>query len=202
MSRHARRRAPSRRGLPLLPVVTLSLAMLGTLAALVVALLGPTPPRGAPERPPAAPDTADAVLVREATSALRTWDDARARAWASADVDALAALYAPGSAAGEVDVSMLRQWRRRGLAVEGLRTQVLGVRVLDAVAGAGAVDGRPDELLLAVTDRLAAGRAVPLGGPRRRDLALPTGDLPTRRAVTLRRDDGGVWRVVEVRPLA
>ncbi|GAA4698741.1 hypothetical protein [Nocardioides nanhaiensis] len=212
MSRHARRRTRLRgTGMPLLPVVTLALAMLGSLAALVVGVLGPAPPGGSPEPAPAAapgpaPDLAsdmasDAVLVREATSALRTWDRARARAWASADLAALRGLYADGSDAGAVDVAMLRQWRRRGLAVEGLRTQVIAVRVLE-VAAPGA-DGRPDQLVLAVTDRLAGGHAVPVAATGRRAAAvpLPTGDQPTDRAVTLRSDDGGVWRVVEVRPL-
>lgn len=206
MSRHARRRATRPRGedLPVLPLVSLALAMLGTLTALLVGLVGPPgpPPGSLPRAPTAGPAAGDdRAVLQEATAALRTWDSARARAWARADVDALAALYAPGSAAGEVDVAMLRRWRERGLAVAGLRTQVLGVRVLDVAPSE--LGGPPDQLVLAVTDRLAAGQAVPLTGPRRRDpaLSLPSGDLPTRRAVTLSRDDGSVWRVVEVRAL-
>lgn len=213
MSRHARRRASRRRGLPgvpglpglpVLPLVTLAVTLLGSLLALVVGLLGTgaSPPSPGAGPPVVAADGADAALLREATEALRTWDVARARAWARADLTALAALYAPGSAAGEADVAMLRRWRERGLAVAGLRTQVLGVRVLDAAPSP--TGGPPDQLVLAVTDRLAGGQAVPVTGPRRGDpaLELPTGDQPTERTVTLRRDDGGVWRVLEVRPLA
>ena len=56
----------------------------------------------------------------DASAALHDWDDRRASAWAAADPAALRALYEPGSAAGRVDVAMLRAWRERGLRVEGL----------------------------------------------------------------------------------
>ncbi len=128
---------------------------------------------------------ASQVQAPTALSVLRQWDDARARAWASADVAALRSLYLPGSTAAARDVSMLLRWRERGLRVERMQTQVLAIRV---------VTESPDRLELVVTDRLAL--AVAAGRGQR--AVLPADGVTTRR-VTLRRV-GGVWRVASVLP--
>src|SRR3954453_19232105 len=65
----------------------------------------------------------------DAPAFLHSWDGRRAAAWAAADPAALRRLYVQGSPAGRADVAMLRAWRDRGLHVEGLRMQLLGVRV-------------------------------------------------------------------------
>ena len=116
-----------RRILPLLLAVT-ACAVVVT-AGLVVR------DRRAPESPVAAP-TAAAPAGRAAgeeqslaRAVLAAWDRRRAAAWETGDVLALARLYAPGSRAGRADVRMLRAYLRRGLTVEGLRTQVLALRV-------------------------------------------------------------------------
>ena len=129
----------------------------------------------------------EAVPVAPALDALRSWDAGRARAWASADVAALRALYTAGSAAGGRDVSMLRRWRDRGLRVEGMQTQVLATRVEVHTA---------DRLVLVVTDRLA--RAVAVGQGRR--VLLPA-DQSTRRRVTFSRV-GARWLVASVVPVS
>jgi hypothetical protein len=118
----------------------------------------------------------------EAASVLNAWDTARAEAWAAGSVPALRRLYADG--AGERDVRLLRDYRRRGLAVHGLRVQVLALDVLRH---------RPGEWRLRVTDRVVAGVAVDHDGARR---PLPR-DQATTREVRLVRADAG-WQVAEV----
>lgn len=120
-----------------------------------------------------------------ALSALRQWDEARARAWARADVAALRALYLPGSMVAARDASMLLRWRERGLRVERMQTQVLAVRI---------VAESPDRLVLVVTDRLAL--AVAAGRGQR--VVLPADGVTTRR-VTLSRVSGA-WRMASVLP--
>src|SRR5262245_30936550 len=66
----------------------------------------------------------------EAAGVLRAWDRQRAAAWAAGDATALAALYVPGASAGRADAAMLADWTARGLAVDRLTTQLLGVQVL------------------------------------------------------------------------
>jgi hypothetical protein len=128
---------------------------------------------------------------RDARSAaaeiLGAWDRARARAFAAGDLAALRRLYRPGSTAGTADLRLLRAYRSRGLRIEGIRMQLLGVEVLR--------EGR-HRLRLRVTDRLAAAVAV---GDRLR-VPLPR-DTATTRVVELRRESaGGRWQVSEVRP--
>jgi hypothetical protein len=121
-----------------------------------------------------------------ASDVLRSWDRARARAFAAADVAALRDLYVAGSPAGTADARLLRSYRSRGLRVEGMRMQLLGVDVLQ--------EG-PRRLRLRVTDRLAAGVAVGDGlrAPMPRDAA-------TTRVVELHRAHAGArWRVAWVR---
>lgn len=143
------------------------------------------PPRDAPAsapatRSPAAPTPApDAVLA--------AWDERRAAAWARGDAEALADLYAPGSRSGAADVRLLRAYARRGLRVEGLTTQVLGLRV---------VERSPRRLVLVVTDRVVGGSAVGGAAP----VALPADQASTRRVVLERQR--GRWVVADARDQA
>jgi hypothetical protein len=118
-----------------------------------------------------------------AVDVLAHWDRRRAHAYATGDVAALRALYVRGSAAGTADVAMLRSYTRRGLRVEGMRMQLLGVQVL----GRGRQRWR-----LRVTDRLHGAVAVGTG----HRLPLPR-DRASTRVVTLRLG-GGSWKVVSV----
>ena len=97
------------------------------------------------------------------------------------------ALYAEGSRTGAADVRLLGHYRERGLTVEGLTTQLLAVAV---------VQRGPRRLVLDVTDRVVAGRAV--GGAR--PVALPTDRASTRRVVLVR--PGRTWLVAEARDQA
>lgn len=124
---------------------------------------------------------------RAAAEAFARWDADRAAAWAAADPRALARLYAPDSASGRRDVAALRAWRARGLRIEGLRTQVLALRVLDAA---------PHRLRLRVESRVADTAQV-------RELAggatvsrLPR-DTAVVRVVVLRQV-AGAWRAERV----
>lgn len=115
---------------------------------------------------------------------LADWDLRRASAWAEGDAEALRGLYADGSRAGATDLRLLRHYRARGLTVEGLRTQVLALRV---------VHRSPSRLVLVVTDRVVGGRAVGGGSP----VALPADRASTRRIALVR--EGGRWLVTEAR---
>ncbi len=164
------------------------LGLVGVLLAGLVACAGEQPPDRPAPRTPAPVDAAP--LDSEAVRTLREWDARRARAYAAGDLTALRRLYTPGSRAGAADARMLRGYVDRGLRVEGMRMQLLAVRV--RAAG-------PGVLRLQVTDRLANAVAV---GERRR-LVLPR-DSASRHVVTLRRDhrgraDPGRWRVATVR---
>ncbi|MBC2934309.1 hypothetical protein [Nocardioides sp. zg-1228] len=172
----------------LLPALT-ALACALVVATLVVALARPD--RGGPAARPESGserrsrDAAASATRRTGPAAvLAAWDAERAAAWAAGDAEALARLYADGSAAGAADVGQLRDYRRRGLRVEGLTTQVLALRV---------VARAPGRRELVVTDRVVGGTAVGAGTP----VALPAGRPSTRRVVLVRAD--GRWLVAEVR---
>lgn len=124
--------------------------------------------------------------TERALAILRAWDRARARAWHSGSVSALGRLYAPGSAAGAHDRAMLAAYVERGLVVDGMRTQVLGVTVRQSGS---------TRLVLVVTDRLASATAVSRTDSRRR-WALPR-DVPTTRTLRLVRSEGR-WLVASV----
>ncbi len=176
----------------------LLVALLGVAAVPAVALVrigdgrSPAAP-WVPSVPSAAPSTQGWSGSRAApartseTAALRVlhaWDARRADAWAAGSPARLRALYVPGSAAGEADVRLLRDYLARGLRVTGMRTQVLALRVLD---------GRPDRWRVEVSDRLAG--AVVVGAGRR--TTLPR-DSASTRVVTLVRGPGHRWRVAAV----
>ena len=122
-----------------------------------------------------------------AAELLRAWDAQRSAAYAAGSVRMLRDLYVPGSRAGRADVRVLQAWTGRGLRVEGLRTQVLELRV---------VAQHRDRLVLRVTDRLVAGEAVGRAGRT----PLPR-DRADTRVLTLRRGSDGAWRVAAVRPV-
>jgi hypothetical protein len=152
------------------------------LAVLVGLLVARPTPAPRPTVVTASAPTGEAV---EAAAVLREWDAARAAAWAAGSVPALRRLYVGG--AGERDVGLLRDYRRRGLAVDGLRMQVLALDVLRH---------RPGEWRLRVTDRVAAGVVTTRDGRRR---PLPRDQATTREVVLVRGDPG--WQASEVVPL-
>ena len=119
-----------------------------------------------------------------AVAVLHAWDQRRAEAWARGDPRLLRPLYTRGSVAGRNDRAMLGAWAARGLVVQDLRTQLLGVRELAHA---------PTTWTLQVTDRLAGGVAVGPGVRR----PLPS-DQATTRTLWLRRVDGA-WLVAAVR---
>ncbi len=114
---------------------------------------------------------------------LRAWDGRRAAAWASGDAAAVRALYVDGSAAGRRDARTLASYAGRGLAVRGMRMQLLSAQVL--------LD-RPRLVRLRVTDRLAGAVVVRDGV----STPLPA-DRASTRTLTLRLVDSG-WRMVSV----
>jgi hypothetical protein len=169
----------------LIPVLSV-LAGACVVATLVVAALTPADP-ASPGRPvPVAPEVP--ATRPGPAGVLAGWDQRRAAAWATADVEALAGLYAEGSRTGAADLRLLRHYRRRGLTVVDLTTQLLALRV---------VGRSPGRLVLVVTDRVAGGRVVGRGTT---PIALPTDRASTRRVVLVR--DGGTWLVAEARDQA
>lgn len=175
----------------LLPVLT-ALACACVVATLVVTVARPGEPVG-PPGPAAArssevrPSASQPSHTSGASAVLAAWDARRSAAWAAGDVDALAGLYTEGSRTGAEDVRLLGHYRERGLTVEGLTTQLLAVSV---------VQRGPGRLVLDVTDRVVAGRAV--GGTQ--PVALPTDRASTRRIVLVR--PGRTWLVAEARDQA
>lgn len=137
--------------------------------------------RGADDaRLPTIVTSAPPVSSGTAREVLRGWDARRAEAWHAGDRRSLAALYTPGSRAGQRDVAMLGRWAERGRRVTRLVTQVLRLRAVTET-------GR--RLVLLVTDRLAVAEAGTTVLPR---------DGPTTRRIELRRGTDGVWRVASV----
>lgn len=176
-------RIPVLRSVPGAVLVGTAVALLLAVGLVVRAALH-HPPSGTTNAAPAtavAPAARDVGVVDAVGSlaVLRDWDRARAAAWEEGDPAALGRLYARGSAAGRVDVAMLRRWTARGLRVEGMAMQVLAVELRLRT-------GR--RLVLVVTDRLVGAVAVGPGG-RRTDLPR---DGATRRRLEFRRS-GGAW---------
>lgn len=171
----------------LLPVLT-ALACACLVATLVVTVARPGETPVGPPGPAAArslearPSEAQPSGTGSASEVLTDWDARRSAAWAAGDVDALAGLYTEGSRTGAADVRLLGHYRDRGLTVVGLTTQLLAVTV---------VQRGPRRLVLDVTDRVVAGRAV--GGSR--PVSLPTDRASTRRVVLVR--PGRTWLVAE-----
>ncbi len=174
----------------LLPALA-ALACVCVVATLVVTLagLGERSPRETQSTP------AGAIAKRSAAGSidvgpsriLAGWDERRSVAWAEGDTAALRDLYADGSRAGAADVRLLRAYLRRGLTVEGLRTQVLALEVLER---------SPGRVVLGVTDRVVGARAA--GGAS--SVALPADRASARRIVLVRQ--GQEWLVAEARDQA
>ena len=165
----------------LLPALT-AVACACVVATLVVALSRPdggprreTPARATASQAPSGPTSGVAAILAD-------WDERRAVAWAEGDVAALRSLYVDGSRTGTADVRLLRHYLARGLTVEDLRTQVLALE---------AVTRSPERLVVVVTDRVVAGRAVGGGSP----VALPADRASRRRVVLVR--SGEDWLVAE-----
>lgn len=171
-----------------LPALT-ALACACVVATLVVTLarVGDRPVREALPAPAAAPAEPGLGPAR----VLAAWDERRAAAWAEGDTEALRSLYVDGSRAGAGDVLLLEDYLRRGLTVEGLRTQVLALDV---------VGQSPRRLVLLVTDRVVGGHAVGGASP----VALPAARASTRRIVLVRpvQESGPEWLVAEARDQA
>lgn len=172
--------------LVVLAVVTLMGAVI--VAAVLLRERVPDPGRAAEGAPPTSSRTANtSVPTSDAVEVLRSWDRARARAWATGDLRGLRALYVAGSVAGQRDVRMLRSWTERGLRVEGMRTQVLALRE---------VRRTDDQWVLRVTDRVVGGVAV---GPDER-VRLPT-DAASTQVIRWERNQQD-WRVAAVREVS
>ncbi|MEI2810884.1 MAG: hypothetical protein V9F00_12020 [Nocardioides sp.] len=154
--------------------------VLAIVAALAVGSIWWLVPRGAAGDPQPGPQPSQEA---RALAILRAWDDARAAAYASGDLVALKALYIPGSAVGRRDQRVLRDYRARGLRVEGMQTQILELRILHT---------SEDRLELAVTDRLAGAVAVGESGRWR----LPRDVASAQRVVLVRAR--GQWLVASV----
>lgn len=169
----------------LLPVLA-AVACACLVATVVVAMSRPGE-RATSSPAPSASPAADAS--RGPSEILADWDRRRASAWAEGDVAALRGLYVDGSRTGAADAALLRHYLRRGLTVEGLRTQVLALRV---------VGRSSSRLVLVVTDRVVGGRAVGRGAST--PIALPADRASTRRVVVVR--EGGRWLVAEARDQA
>lgn len=156
------------------------LALVGAGLVLAVARAGARPAEVSARPPVAVPTDLPAAEL------LRSWDAQRSAAYASGSVRMLRDLYVPGSRAGRSDVRVLRAWTTRRLRVEGMRTQVLALRVLAR---------GDDRLVLRVTDRLVAAEAAGATGAT----PLPR-DRADTRVLTLLQGSDGAWRVAAVRP--
>lgn len=149
----------------------------GLAAALEAA---PSSGRSAPRRPPE-----ERARERRALRIIAAWSRRRARAWASTSAGRVRALYATPSAAG-AELALWRSYRRRDLRVEGLRSQVLAIRVLSASAR---------RLAVVIDERSASG--VVVGSDAVRRVALPQDKVDRRRVVLVLGPDA-VWRVERI----
>lgn len=118
-----------------------------------------------------------------ALTVLRAWDKKRAAAYAAGDAQALRQLYLPLSKSGANDQRVLKQYIARGLHIEEMETQILGVEILAHTS---------DSLVLVVTDRLAS--AIVVGKDLREELPR---DGANTRQIELKRVDAR-WLVGEV----
>lgn len=146
--------------------------------------VGAAPAAVRSDEPVATDELADRTRVVAAGRVLGGWDDRRAAAYASNDRRALRRLYAPGSAAGAADLRVLGSYAARRLTVEGMRMQVIDLRVLR---------GEDGLLVVRVQDRLARAAVVSPSGRA----GLPI-DRPSTRIVRLVKRDGR-WLVSSVR---
>ncbi len=167
---------------------TASLAVVCAVAigAVVVALDEPSSSARRQPPPSVVAHTGDQDVPR-ALLVLRDWDLRRARAFTSGSRAALTALYTRGSRTGAADLALLEGYRRRGLNVVGMSTQVLAAEVMHRSAG---------RIEMIVTDVLRDAVAVDGRGAR---WELPRDHATTWRVVLVRR--GGRWLVDEAYPV-
>ncbi len=178
--RHAYLHSRSRR---LLVPLTVG-AVLALTSAAVGWRSGPSvPPTPAPAVRSALTPLPDRAREARALRVLAAWDGARADAYATGSVAALRGLYV--GTAGVADVRVLRSYLRRGLQVDGMQMQVMGLKV---------VSHQPGRWRLRVTDRLHGAVAVGQG----ERISLPS-DQPSTRIVVLVRGAGQTWRVAAIR---
>lgn len=117
---------------------------------------------------------------------LTELDHVRERAFASADPALLDRIYVEGSPARRSDARLIEAYRRRGGRVVDAELRVLSCRVLRKGS---------NRVRLEVVDQLAPAR-VEWGDGTSTDLPR---DRPSRRHVTLERDDDGRWRIAAAR---
>jgi len=168
-----------------------------------------SPPRAAPAPPgptaPAAPTTPTAAAAPAAPQAasaparppapalpaggwpavLRALAAARAAAFATGDVDALAAADAHGSTAAAVDRARLQVWADAGAHLSGGPAEILATTVVSAGTRAAVLDTRERLPASVVRDRLG------------RELQRRPASAPADYRVTLVRTAQG-WRTAEV----
>jgi hypothetical protein len=116
---------------------------------------------------------------------LAQLDQARERAFASADPALLDAVYAPGSRGRRADAHLIDAYERRGGRVVGAELRVLSCRTLRDERG---------RVRLEVVDQLGAARVEWDDGTSTR---LPR-DRPSRREIALVRTPQG-WRIASAR---
>ena len=168
-TRPAVHRRPDRwRRTALTAVVTVALAVGSVVAGLWWAQSDATPSavlppvaEALPTHPSDPSDPADPAAVRTqiepATSVDGTdWltvvtelDARRSDAFAAADADLLAGVYAPGAAARDVDAARITSLTEAGLRVEGLHHEITSVRLTDRTAlTVAVVDSMPPQPVL------------------------------------------------------
>lgn len=186
----------TRRMLTLGVVLGLFLGAVVVLAALRSApsrTLEVAPDRGAPvdrgqlgARPAAVgAESSSGPSALRALGVLAAWSERRSRAWAAGSPEQVRSLYASARAA-RAELAIWRAYRRRGLRVVGLRSQVVAIRVLSQRRG---------RIALLVDERSVGGRIVGDGVPRQ--VALPQDRVDRRRVVLVRGADAG-WQVARV----
>ncbi|MFC5679078.1 hypothetical protein [Aeromicrobium endophyticum] len=126
-----------------------------------------------------APDDQWAVRLAEL-------DHVRERAYAASDPSMLDEVYVDGSRAQRADVRLIEDYRRRDGRVVGAELRVLSCRLLRQGSGRARLE---------VVDQLGPARVEWGDGT---STPLPR-DRPTRRHVTLERDDDGRWRIAAAR---
>lgn len=173
----------SRRRLALVLTVGVVVALTSTAAGCrSEASVSPVPSTAARSASASAPAAAPSLETR-ALRRLSAWDAARADAYAAGSVAALRDLYV--GTVGAADMRVLRSYLRRGLRVQGMQMQIVGLSVLGH---------QPGRWRLRVTDRLH--HAVAVGHGQR--IVLPS-DRPSSRVVVLVKGADATWRASAIR---
>ena len=191
-SRPVRRCARALRALPVRPAVGLLLVLCGVAMAVLTGVVwAGSNGRGSaaavsPAATRAAPQAAVPATSADWSSVLKTLDQARSAAFAEADADPLASVYATGSPALARDTELLRQLRASGHTASGVRLVPTSVDVVQSA------DRR---VVLRVVDVMPPYELVDT------DSAVSTsrpGRGSARWVVTLVRE-GPTWQVYDIR---